>query len=72
NCTHVATNGVLEILSNNTTNSVNYGNDGIGFVPKVGIWYLFPANLRHLVYPFKGTGERRSFSMNMNTKHNNS
>ena len=72
NCTHVASNGVLEILSNNGHNSANYGNDGIGFVPKVGNWYLFPANLRHLVYPFRGTGERRSFSMNMNTKHNNS
>jgi len=62
-------NGVLEVLSNSRTNAAAvYENDSIGFFPKVGNWYLFPANLRHLVYPFESDGERRSFSINMNTK----
>ena len=65
-------NSVLEVLSNNGPNGSFYENDNIGFFPKVGNWYLFPANLRHLVYPFESDGERRSFSINMNTKHNNS
>ena len=44
-----------------------FENDRMVFTPKVGNWYLFPANLRHVVYPFKCDGERRSFSINMNT-----
>ncbi len=44
-----------------------FENDRIGFVPKVGNWYLFPASIRHAVYPFKADGERRSFSINMST-----
>ena len=60
--------GVLEILNNTgSTDNLNYENDSIGFTPKVGNWYVFPANLRHAVYPFKTDGERRSFSINMNT-----
>ena len=60
--------GALQIL-NNTGSSDNlfFENDIIGFVPKVGNWYLFPANLRHTVYPFRCDGERRSFSINMST-----
>mgnify|MGYP003149088705 FL=1 len=34
--------------------------------PRVGDFYIFPAQLFHCVYPFKTKGERRSFSMNMN------
>ena len=61
-------NGVLEILSNTgSTDNLSWEKDSIGFVPKVGNWYLFPANLRHTVYPFRCDGERRSFSINMNT-----
>ncbi len=60
--------GVLEILSSTgSTDNVFYENDNVGLTPKVGNWYLFPANLRHAVYPFKSNGERRSFSINMNT-----
>jgi hypothetical protein len=59
-------NGALEILSN-SGNSSFFENDRIGFYPKVGNWYLFPANIRHLAYPFRCDGERRSFSINMNT-----
>ena len=59
--------GNLEILSSvGVTNSV-FENDRISFTPKVGNWYLFPANIRHGVYPFSCDGERRSFSINMNT-----
>ena len=60
-------NGVLEVYSSIGVNSSMFENDRIGFVPKVGNWYLFPANIRHAVYPFKSDGERRSFSINMNT-----
>ena len=60
-------NGALETLSNSGPNEAFFENDRIGFYPKVGNWYLFPANIRHLVYPFRCDGERRSFSINMNT-----
>ena len=60
--------GALEILSNSGPVENQYSSiDRIGFYPKVGNWYLFPANLRHTVYPFRCDGERRSFSINMNT-----
>ena len=32
--------------------------------PSVGKFYVFPHYLMHLVYPFKGKGERRSISFN--------
>jgi uncharacterized protein (TIGR02466 family) len=32
--------------------------------PKVGHFIVFPAHLHHCVYPFKTSGERRSFSVN--------
>ena len=61
-------NGVLEVMSSTGSNELTFfENDRIGFAPKVGNWYLFPANLRHSVYPFKSDGERRSFSINMDT-----
>ena len=61
-------NGVLEVMSNAGSNDLTFfENDRIGFAPKVSNWYLFPANLRHSVYPFRGDGERRSFSINMPT-----
>ena len=61
-------NGVLEVLNNTgSSDNLSFENDSIGFTPKVGNWYLFPANLRHTVYPFRCDGERRSFSINMST-----
>ena len=33
--------------------------------PSVGDFFIFPADLIHMVYPFKSEGERRSFSMNI-------
>ena len=59
--------GNLEILSSLGTSVSPFENDRISFIPKVGNWYLFPASIRHAVYPFKADGERRSFSINMST-----
>ena len=33
--------------------------------PSVGDFFVFPADLIHMVYPFYSDGERRSFSINM-------
>ena len=33
--------------------------------PQVGWLYLFPSSLNHQVYPFKGAGERRGISFNV-------
>ena len=61
-------NGVLEVIGSAGYNDLTFfENDRIGFTPEVGNWYLFPASLRHGVYPFKADGERRSFSINMST-----
>ena len=59
--------GNLEILSSVGVTNSYFENDRYAFTPKVGNWYMFPANIRHAVYPFKCDGERRSFSINMNT-----
>ena len=59
--------GHLEVLSSIGVTPSVFENDRILFRPEVGNWYLFPANIRHLVYPFTCDGERRSFSINMNT-----
>ncbi|MEL0217640.1 MAG: putative 2OG-Fe(II) oxygenase [Gammaproteobacteria bacterium] len=39
-------------------------NATIRTVPKVGMFYIFPATLLHLVYPFRGPEVRRSISIN--------
>ena len=63
-----SSNGELQLLSNGGGEARHFfENDSIRFIPKVGNWYLFPSNIRHLVYPFNCKGERRSFSINMNT-----
>ena len=63
-----AAHGAIEIMNSTGSNEkAHFENDRIVFTPKVGNWYLFPANIRHLVYPFRCDGERRSFSINMNT-----
>ena len=59
--------GHLEVLSSIGVTNSFFENDRIGFTTKVGNWYLFPAHIRHSVYPFSCDGERRSFSMNINT-----
>ena len=34
--------------------------------PEVGVQYLFPSGLQHMVYPFFGEGERRTVAANLN------
>jgi hypothetical protein len=34
--------------------------------PQVGKMYMFPSWLQHMVYPFKGDGERRTVAANLN------
>ena len=34
--------------------------------PEVGVQYMFPSGLQHLVYPFFGEGERRTVAANLN------
>jgi len=55
------TNGCLQFI-----NGINqtFSNNTHTIKPKVGDFYLFPSWLPHCVYPFKSSGERRSFSMN--------
>ena len=36
------------------------------FQPQVGKLYMFPSWLQHMVYPFKGDGERRTVAANLN------
>ena len=48
-----------------------YGNPTALITPKVGDLYIFPYNLHHTVYPFKGQGIRRSLSFNVDTPLNN-
>jgi len=36
------------------------------FKPKVGTMYFFPSWLQHVVYPFRGEGERRTVAANFN------
>jgi hypothetical protein len=36
----------------------------LSFMPQVGQLAIFPSNLLHTVYPFKGDGERRSVAFN--------
>jgi len=40
-------------------------NTSLLFRPQVGDFYIFPGWLNHTVYPFKGDGRRRCFSMNL-------
>ena len=37
--------------------------------PTVGDFYIFPYDLEHLVYPFRGDGMRRSLSLNYDVFH---
>ena len=38
--------------------------------PKVGDFYIFPYDMQHLVYPFKGEGMRRSLVCNFDIRRN--
>jgi len=34
--------------------------------PEIGVQYMFPNGLQHMVYPFFGEGERRTVAANLN------
>lgn len=55
------------------SNSTNIPSSSIiqhSFLPKVGDFYIFPANLNHYVFPFKGDGTRISLAGNINYTFN--
>ena len=59
---HYPANGHVEFMAGSPT----FLNRATFMVrPKVGDFFIFPADMYHTVYPFKTDGERRSFSMNI-------
>lgn len=46
----------------------NGNSSGYAIQPIVGELYFFPSSLHHTVYPFRGDGERRSFSSNFSVR----
>jgi hypothetical protein len=59
--TALPTNGRTVLLGKDG-GSLSYKNWIIN--PKVGDFYVFPYDMEHIVYPFRGDGVRRSISMN--------
>ena len=45
-------------------NGEKWINDNLKFKPEVGKFLVFPAWLKHFVYPFRVKGERRMMSFN--------
>ena len=64
---HTPTNGKLEILGNSTGYFAT-----TDYSPKLlqGDFYVFPYDLRHCVYPFNGSGTRRTLSCNCDVQYN--
>ena len=58
--------GQIEFTFNHTDNIFTTGS--FTFQPKVGACIIFPNSLYHQVYPFLGSGERRSIAYNMSYK----
>jgi len=52
------------INGNPSSPFVSLENPLVTFDPKVGDMYVFPSRMLHCVYPFQGTGERRSVAFN--------
>ena len=61
------TNGTIDFINGN---KMFLNNSIFNHNPKVGDLILFPNYLMHTVYPFKSTGERRSFSFNAEIDNN--
>ena len=59
---HFPSHGNIELIHEGN-NMWHQGS--IRIKPHVGDFIIFPNYLLHTVYPFKGDGERRSFSMNI-------
>ena len=58
---HHPSHGHIQFIHGQAAN-----HEGSNFLmrPEVGHFLVFPAHLHHCVYPFKTSGERRSFSVN--------
>ena len=58
---HHPSHGHIQFIHGQAAN-----HEGSNFLmrPEVGHFIVFPAHLHHCVYPFKTSGERRSFSVN--------
>ena len=62
------TDGAISFIGNETATESIMTNSTLTISPKVGDIFLFPASLKHQVYPFRsadGKGIRRSMSFNM-------
>ena len=60
------TDGYIEFVDRSVGDNIqNLQTSTIRLEPQVGFFYIFPASLLHLVYPFSGEGERRSVSINV-------
>jgi hypothetical protein len=62
------TNGQLLILGNSTGQFSK--SDYLPRNLQEGDFILFPYDIRHLVYPFRGKGKRRTLSMNVDVTYN--
>jgi hypothetical protein len=62
------TNGQLAILSNSTGQFCKTDYTPNNF--QEGDFILFPYDLRHIVYPFRGKGKRRTLSLNADVIYN--
>ena len=49
--------------------NIRFTKKNIMLQPEVGDFYIFPYDLEHLVYPFRGDGMRRSLSVNYDVFH---
>jgi hypothetical protein len=56
------TNGTIDFISGTKT---SLSNSIHNHIPKTGDMIIFPNNLMHTAYPFNVSGERRSFSFNL-------
>ena len=55
---------IVFITDNPSTPSHSLQSPTAGYSPKVGDMFIWPSRLLHTVYPFQGSGERRSVAMN--------
>ena len=55
-------NGRTSLVSNS---GGLFNNSNITINPKVGSMFVFPYDIQHVVYPFRGKGIRRSMSLNI-------
>ena len=58
---HAPAKGMIEFAHGDTQ---NFRNDSVKFEPEVGKFLVFPSWLKHFVYPFTVSGERRMMSFN--------